>query len=262
MRSSTEEIVPHAASQTVSLNGIQLAYSVVGEGEPLLLLHGFYGSSADWVHLFDLDDLARRFRLIMPDARGHGRSTNPTGAFTHRQCAADVRALLDHLGIGRLKAVGLSLGGGTLLHIATQGPDRVEAMVLAGAPSYFPVHARAIAATVSDRDEDHTDAEWRELRTRHLQGDQQIRALWRVSRGFATSYDDMAFTPPLLATIRARTLIVTGDRDGLYPLEMFVEQYRAIPGAALMVIPDGGHHAVFGAAQPDFVRAALAFLRG
>jgi pimeloyl-ACP methyl ester carboxylesterase len=260
MRSSTEEIVPHAASQTVSLNGIQLAYSVVGEGEPLLLLHGFYGSSADWVHLFDLDDLARRFRLIMPDARGHGRSTNPTGAFTHRQCAADVRALLDHLGIGRLKAVGLSLGGGTLLHIATQDPDRVEAMVLAGAPSYFPVHARAIAATVSDRDEDHTDAEWRELRTRHLQGDQQIRALWRVSRGFATSYDDMAFTPPLLATIRARTLIVTGDRDGLYPLEMFVEQYRAIPGAALMVIPDGGHHAVFGAAQPDFVRAALAFL--
>ena len=250
------------AFSTVSVNGVELAYRVQGEGEPLLLLHGFFGSSADWVHLFDLDDLARRYRLILPDARGHGRSTNPTGAFAHRLCAADVRALLDHLRLDRVKAVGLSLGGGTLFHVATQDPDRVEAMVLVGAPSYFPVQARAVMATVSDRDEDHPEAEWRELRARHAQGDEQIRALWRIGRGFATSYDDMAFTPPRLATIRARTLIVTGDRDGLYPIEMFVEQYRAIPGAALMVIPDGGHHAVFGAARPDFVRAALAFLGG
>ncbi|MES1208916.1 MAG: alpha/beta hydrolase [Pseudomonadota bacterium] len=251
-----------AGFSTVSVNGVELAYREQGAGEPLLLLHGFFGSSADWVHLFDLDDLARRYRLIMPDARGHGRSTNPTGAFTHRLCAADVRALLDHLGLARVKAVGLSLGGGTLFHIATQDPNRVEAMVLIGAPSYFPVKARALTAATSDRDEDHPEAEWRELRARHVQGDEQIRALWRIARGFATSYDDMAFTPPLLATIRARTLIVTGDRDGLYPVEMFVEQFRAIPGAALMVIPDGGHHAVFGAARPDFVRAALAFLRG
>jgi pimeloyl-ACP methyl ester carboxylesterase len=246
---------------TVSVNGVDLAYRVHGEGEPLLLLHGFLGSSADWAHVFDVDDLARRYRLILPDARGHGRSTNPTGAFTHRLCAADVRALLDHLGLARVKSVGLSLGGGTLLHVATEDPDRIQAMVLVGAPSYFPVQGRAFMATFSDRDEDHPEPERRELRARHVQGDEQIRALWRIARGFATSYDDMAFTPPLLATIRARTLIVTGDRDGLYPLEMFVEQYGAIPGAALMVIPDGGHHAVFGAARPDFVRAALAFLR-
>lgn len=247
---------------TVSVNGVDVAYCERGQGEPLLLLHGFFGSSADWVHLFDLDDLARSYCLIMPDARGHGRSTNPTGAFTHRLCAADVRALLDHLGLARVKAIGLSLGGGTLFHVATQDPDRIEAMVLIGAPSYFPVQARALTAQVTDRDADHPEAEWRELRARHVQGDEQIRALWRTARGFATSYDDMAFTPPLLSTIRARTLIVTGDRDGLYPLEMFVEQYRAIPGSALMVIPGGGHHAVFGAARPDFVRAALAFLRG
>jgi len=53
---------------------------------------------------------------------------------------------------------------------------------------------------------------------------------------------------------------VTGDRDPLYPLEIFVEQHRAIPGAALYVIPEGGHDAVFRAARPDFVRTALAFL--
>ena len=53
---------------------------------------------------------------------------------------------------------------------------------------------------------------------------------------------------------------MTGDRDPLYPLEIFVEQHRAIPGAALYVIPEGGHDAVFRAARPDFVRTALAFL--
>ena len=54
---------------------------------------------------------------------------------------------------------------------------------------------------------------------------------------------------------------MTGDRDPLYPLEIFVEQYRAIPRAALQVIPNSGHDAIFRAARPDFVRAALAFLR-
>ena len=53
-----------------------------------------------------------------------------------------------------------------------------------------------------------------------------------------------------------------GDRDELYPVEIFVEQYRAIPGAALYVIPNAGHDAVFGAARPEFERAALAFLAG
>jgi pimeloyl-ACP methyl ester carboxylesterase len=249
-----------ARYETVALNGIEMAYQVRGEGEPLLLLHGFFGSSGDWVHLLNLDELARRYRLIMPDARGHGRSTNPGGAFTHRQCAQDTRALLAHLGIDRARAIGLSLGGNTLLHLTTAAPALVQAMVLIGAPSYFPAQARAIMGAVTD--EGRSEDDWREMRARHAQGDEQIRALWRIARGFASSHDDMSFTPPLLATITARTLIVTGDRDALYPLEIFVEQYRAIPSAALMVIPDGGHDAVFRQARPDFVRTALAFLRG
>jgi pimeloyl-ACP methyl ester carboxylesterase len=61
------------------------------------------GSSGDWVHLFDLDALAKRWRLVMPDARGHGRSTNPSGVITHRQAADDIRALLDHRGTERCK---------------------------------------------------------------------------------------------------------------------------------------------------------------
>jgi pimeloyl-ACP methyl ester carboxylesterase len=133
-------------------------------------------------------------------------------------------------------------------------------MVLIGAPSYFPAQARAIMAQVTV--DTRTDEEWREMRGRHKHGDDQIRALWQIANGFKDDVDDMAFTPPRLATIRARTLIVTGDRDPLYPLEIFVEQYRAIPGAALYVLPNGGHDAVFRAARADFVRTALDFLDG
>ncbi|TWH99978.1 3-oxoadipate enol-lactonase [Luteimonas cucumeris] len=76
--------------------------------------------------------------MIVPDLRGHGRSTNPLGAFTHRQAAADVSALLERLGITRFKAIGISSGGMTLLHMATREPSQIEAMVLVGAAHHFP----------------------------------------------------------------------------------------------------------------------------
>ena len=70
----------------------------------------------------------------------------------------------------------------------------------------------------------------------------------------------MAFTPPLLATIAARTLIVHGDRDPLYPVEMAMELYRSIPRSALWIVPNGGHGPIFGPQAPPFIEAALAFL--
>jgi pimeloyl-ACP methyl ester carboxylesterase len=247
-----------AIGRTTSCNGIELHYEARGAGEPLLLLHGFTGCGRDFGHLFDLNELARAHRVIVPDLRGHGRSTNPAGVFTHRQCAQDVFALMDELGIDRFKAIGTSLGGNTLLHMATQQPDRVEAMVLFGAPSYFPAEARAIMAAFTE--EARTPEEWQVMRARHAHGDAQIRALWAHARGFATSHDDMTFTPPHLATIRARTLVVCGDRDPLYPVEIFVEQHRAIPRSSLWVVPDGGHDCIWTTEREEFARRALAFL--
>lgn len=119
------------AGETVFINDMQMYYVSHGEGEPLVLLHGFTESSDDW-KIF-LPDLAQGYRLIMPDLRGHGRSTNPLTTFTFRQVALDVFALLDYLGIDRCKAIGLSNGGNVLLHMATQQPERVTAMVLVSA---------------------------------------------------------------------------------------------------------------------------------
>ena len=85
--------------QTVALNGIQMYYEEHGQGEPLFLLHGFGGSGSAWEPW--VTELAKRYRVIVPDLRGHGHSTNPTNEFTHRQSARDMFALMDKLGIKR-----------------------------------------------------------------------------------------------------------------------------------------------------------------
>jgi pimeloyl-ACP methyl ester carboxylesterase len=70
------------------------------------------------------------------------------------------------------------------------------------------------------------------------------------------------FTPPLLSTIQAETLIVFGDRDPLYPVSLAFELRQAIPRSYLWVIPNGGHGPVFADAAPAFRAIALPFLRG
>ena len=241
----------------IDVNGFQLYYEERGDGEPLLLLHGGTGIGADWTLVFTGGDPAG-FRVIVPDLRGHGRSTNPSRAFTFRQAAMDMFALLDRLGIRRVKAIGLSMGAKTLLHMATQQPDRVDAMVLVSATPYFPAQARAAMAQLSV--DAFSDAEWAAQRRRHVHGDDQIRMLFEQMRGLKDSHDDMTFTPPLLATIAARTLIVHGDRDPLYPVELAMEMYRSIPSSALWVVPNGGHGPIFGALAAPFVETALAHL--
>ena len=72
----------------------------------------------------------------------------------------------------------------------------------------------------------------------------------------------MSFTAERLSTIRARTLIVHGDRDPLYPVALAMELYAAIPDSHLWVIPNGGHGPIFGEMAAPFARTALAFLSG
>ena len=239
-------------------NGIELYYETAGAGEPLLLLHGGSGSHEDWAHA-GREEFGREYRLIMPDARGHGRSTNPAKTITHRQCALDTLALLDHLGIEKCKGIGLSMGGNILLHMATLQPERIETMIVVSSTMYFPEQARAIMRQVSI--DSQPPKEWEMMRRRHKHGDEQIVAIWEWLRGMADSYDDMNFTPPLLSRITASTLIIYGDRDFLYPIEMGVDMYRAIPRSALWVVSNGSHGPVFLEAAPQFTKTALAFLR-
>lgn len=82
---------------TLNINGFEYYYKEVGQGKPLVLLHGFTLTGNIWNRY--MDSLAKDYRVIIPDMRGHGRSTNPSNEFSHRQYAKDVYSLLDVLKI-------------------------------------------------------------------------------------------------------------------------------------------------------------------
>jgi len=240
------------------VNGIELHVESRGDGPPLLLLHGMGGCADDWKY-FGGAAFARTHRTFAVDLRGHGHSTNDRPELTHRQCADDVLALLDTLGVARCAAIGLSMGGNTLLHVASRAPERIAAMVVISATPRFGEPARALMRGMTD--EGRSEAEWHEMRGRHVGGDAQIRALWRAMRALADSTDDVDFRAADLARIRARTLVVYGDRDPLYPVEYGVELYRGIPDASLWVVPGGGHGPIAGENEAEFVRRALTAIR-
>ena len=251
----------------VAVNGLDLYYRDTGRGSPLLLLHGFTGNGDDWQHVFTAARTGGAkgeggspidgHRVIAPDLRGHGRSSNPSGRFRFADVARDIFALLDRLGIDQVTAVGMSAGANALLHMASQQPSRVAAMIHVSGTPRFPDQARLIMRSFTE--DSRSDVDWAEMRSRHHLGDDQIRALWRHAREFADDRDDMNFTAESLSRITARTLIVHGDRDPLYPVELAVELLRGIPNAALWVVPNGGHGPIFGEQAAPFVRTAAAF---
>jgi len=251
-------LLPHGRTwgESLQINGFEMHYEVIGEGDPLVLLHGFFGAGVVWDGVSG--EFAENFQVIIPDLRGHGASTNPSGKFRHKQSALDVYSLLDHLKIDRFKAMGISTGGMTLLHMATQQPARIDSMVLIGATTYFPEVAREIQHSMDPNNV--PEERIRQFRERHKHGDAQIVSLMNQFSDFADNYDDMNFTAPYLSTITAKTLIVHGDRDRHFPVNIPFEAYKAIPDSYLWIVPNGGHVPIFDSIQDYFVETAKSFL--
>jgi pimeloyl-ACP methyl ester carboxylesterase len=248
---------PTTLGHTVQINNIEMYYEEYGVGKPLVLLHGFGGCSRNW-HPFAAK-LSERHRLIVVDLRGHGYSTNPENKFTHREAASDVFLLLEKLGVGRFSAMGMSSGGMALLHMATSQPNRIDSMVLISATSHFPDQARAILRGASfEKMPQQVQEMYRECAKR---GDAQIRQLITQFNALHKNYDDMNFTAQTMSTITARTLVVHGDRDRFFPVEIPVSIYRSIRNAALWIIPGGDHVPIYDSTVP-FTSTALRFLDG
>lgn len=246
--------------KTLPVNGITMAYRDIGDGPALLLLHGFTGTGEVWDSY--VKDLSEDYRLIIPDLRGHGRSLNPSGRFTHRELALDVFSLLDQLGIDSVNAIGSSMGAMTLLHAATQQRDRVNAMVLVGGSPYLPESARVIYRNSHPDSIPEEELKW--MAYQHAGGIEQVMQLMRQFYAYKDSYDDVNFTKPYLASIQANTLIVQGDRDEFFPLDVAVEMYNSIPNSYLWVVPNAGHDAGLEETQGQkiFTETVLDFLSG
>ena len=116
---------------TITVNSTELFYERIGNGPPLLLIHGLGSSGDDWA--FQREDFARAHTLILPDLRGSGRSAKPVGPYSIAQFAADLWALLGALGIEYTDILGFSLGGAVALEMALADPVRTRRLVLCNA---------------------------------------------------------------------------------------------------------------------------------
>ncbi len=128
---SIPEIPDRTEGHRFSVNGIELYYETFGSGEPLLLIHGGGATIESW--FAQIPEFSQKFRVIVPDSRGHGRTCDAEGSINFTLMASDFEGLLDHLGINNVLIVGWSDGGVIGLEMAMRRPDLVKKVVAFGA---------------------------------------------------------------------------------------------------------------------------------
>jgi pimeloyl-ACP methyl ester carboxylesterase len=212
-------------------------YTIGGNGPPLLLIHGFAFAGQLWNQF--VDAFGEHYTLIIPDLPGHGRSSDVEGPWSYAQVARDMFRVLDHLGHQRAAGIGYSAGGNTLIHMATQQPERLSSMVLVAGGHRIPTDAREAIRNI--RFEDMPPNQQHDIRVSHLRGDTQILKIYELLRGLADNFDDFDFTPEHLARVPVRTLLVWGDEDPYYPMNLVMELHASLPNASLWVLPGEGH---------------------
>lgn len=226
---------------SVQIGEIDQHYHSYGQGTPLLLIHGLTDTWRIWLPY--IESLGSSHLLLIPDIRGHGKTTNPAPVLTPDQIAKDMFDLLDTLDLGRVQIAGYSFGGHVALRMAALQPERVEAMVvIAGAhrllSSAKEFHQEALRTELS--------ASWwlTEASKLHPNGEKQIQEIWKMGIESALS-GDFVMSDKAIAAISARTLVIQGDRDEVFPLEVPLELYKSIKESQLWIIPNATHMAVF-----------------
>jgi pimeloyl-ACP methyl ester carboxylesterase len=243
-------------------NGVRIVYKVLGEGEPLLLIHGYTASGqtnfggSGW-----LETLSKRYRLIVPDLRGHGKSGKPhnSSAYSLDLMARDVLACLGAEGLtGPVRIFGYSMGGMVALELLLNHPQRVSSAVIGGMGSSFP-RSFGTASTCQEDDGEAvpTGARRGAAGTLHFLATYlrhydplAVNAVYRgVFRG------RQPVDASRLGEIHAPVLCVVGTRDRLcQAVEALADR---IPGAKLVKLSGRGHLSAIG--DPRFKQAVLDF---
>jgi 3-oxoadipate enol-lactonase/4-carboxymuconolactone decarboxylase len=255
----------------IATNGTELFTDLSGpDGAPVIVFSNSIGATLE---MWDAQAsaLARRYRVLRYDTRGHGRSPVIDVPVSIETLADDLAGLLDALGIRHAHVAGLSLGGMTAQALAARRPDLVHGLVLMATSAYLPqgwteraalVRAQGMSAIV-----DAVMARWftpsfmqsspalvAQFRERFLRIDPRGYALCCAAIGAMDLRADDA-------TITAPTLIIAGTDDVATPPAMGEDMRGRIPGAELVVLPRAAH--ILAAERPDRVNRHLtAFLDG
>ncbi len=236
---------------------VRIAVDTIGQGAPLLLIHGFPLSRELWTPvmqpLLETAGPAGR-RLIMPDLRGFGAST-VTETASMADYADDLVSMLDGLGItGPAAVCGLSMGGYIAFELVRRHPARVGALIIADSragpdtPEAAKNRRDQAAKVLSTGTSAVSDGMVQKLFAEAA--DQELKDQWRErmrrspEKGVAAALLAMAERPdsmPTLATLRVPALFIVGSEDRITPVEVAAEMAETAPGGRLVEIEGAGH---------------------
>jgi 2-hydroxy-6-oxonona-2,4-dienedioate hydrolase len=262
-------------TSTASVNGATLYHELVGEGEPLVLVHAGIADSRMWDA--QIEAFAQHYRVLRYDMRGFGKSVMVEGPYSHHE---DLRTLLDALDVGRAHLVGCSMGGATVLDFALRYPEKVRTLVLVGAavsgfePDVGPLEQWGQLASADEAGDLKRVSElevqiWVDgpgrqpedvpAAVRDLVREMNLIAL----RGEASELGkELAPEPPAadrLTEIRAPSLIIVGNSDQPQIIAAADLLGREIPNVRKVVMP-GVAHLPNMERPEEFNRMVLAFL--
>ncbi|AEI63879.1 alpha/beta fold hydrolase [Corallococcus macrosporus] len=256
----------------LQLEELSLYFEESGEGTPVLLLHGLGSSGLDWESV--APRLAARHRVILPDARGHGRSGKPPGAYGVPRFARDISGLCDALGLQGVHVVGLSMGGMMGFQLAVDRPELVRSLVIVNSGPELVAHTprrklelglrlallkllgpAALAKVLAPRLFPKPEQEALRQRAREIFGANDPDAYLRATKGLV----GWSVTRHL-GRITCPVLVLASDRD-YTPVSTKQAYVDLLPDARLQVLSDSGHASPHD--QPEKVAEAVeAFLAG
>jgi 3-oxoadipate enol-lactonase len=252
----------------IRANGIEISYLVEGEGPWITMSH----SLACNLHMWDEQAavLAKHFRVLRFDTRGHGASQAPKGPYTLEQLADDLKGLLDALGVKQTHYVGLSKGGMIGQTFALKYPGILQTLVLADTTSRYPPEAAPIWAERIKVAETQgmeplvqpTLERWFTAPFRSANPGKVQRIADQIRTTPVAGYVGCSHAiPKINVTARLReldvpALVIVGEQDMGTPVAMAREIHENYPGSELVVIPSAAHLA--NVEQPGAFNAALA----
>ncbi len=271
-------------SRFAEANGVRLRYLIAGQGDPVVLLHGYAQTSHMWLPL--IAKLARNRTVIAPDLRGIGESATPPDGYTKAVMAEDIRALMQSLGLKRIRIVGHDIGLMVAYAYAAQHPAEVDRIALMDAflPGvgnwrdvwlmrdlwHFHFYGETPLALVAGRERTYLEHFWNDFaadRNRSVpEADRQLyakaygrpggmRAGFEVFRAFERDAED--FARFALQPLTMPMLVLTGEKasgDGL------IRQARLVASNVEGVVIRGSGHWLMEEAPDQVIPRLVEFL--
>jgi pimeloyl-ACP methyl ester carboxylesterase len=252
---------------------MQLFFRETGKGEPLIILHGVFGSSDNWLTIAKI--LGENFRVILLDQRNHGQSPQSEN-HNYQAMADDLLEFLDTHQIQKANIIGHSMGGKTAMQFAVQHPERVKKMIVVDiAPKQYLVHHGKILrglnaidlATLPTRQEAdrilaeyEPDSSTRQFLLKNLYRTENSKFAWRMNLPTLTREIGNVVAPlQSNQPVMVNTLFMKGAKSWYITTEDEAKIKDIFPLATFVSIPDAGHW--IQAEQPEkFVEATRSFL--